>query len=317
MDEEVCQYFKIIWDDFPDTLSDGNYNFNCDHICKTYCGRNWTDYCESDTDKIMTGFVSLFMKLYESNLINEDAPNRMNIVEYLIIWLIYMLKLKDGSTISNLSEAFYSYIHDSGGHILASTDTDYSKIIEKLIVNKNYLVNMDKNILSKFYNALKLLCSMYNDINSDTSDCTKYFTKSKEFSDKYQNLLNNNINNEDSSYSQILSTLSTDYDNFKKYCDKKCTGCSSIPSLPTEKTAHLSTPSRVQDSSDSSLQGFEVTLSSSSIATKLIPALLICSIPLFLGIAYKYSLFGFDKRLHRQYLREKVKKIKKKMNDYI
>ncbi|SCL84244.1 Plasmodium variant antigen protein Cir/Yir/Bir, putative, partial [Plasmodium chabaudi adami] len=61
----------------------------------------------------------------------------------------------------------------------------------------------------------------------------------------------------------------------------------------------------------------EATPSSSSIASKLIPALLIFAIPLFLGIAYKYSLFGFDKRLQRQYIREKLKKIKKKMTNYV
>ncbi|SCL84051.1 Plasmodium variant antigen protein Cir/Yir/Bir, putative, partial [Plasmodium chabaudi adami] len=61
----------------------------------------------------------------------------------------------------------------------------------------------------------------------------------------------------------------------------------------------------------------EATSSGSSIASKLIPALLIFAIPLFLGIAYKYSLFGFDKRVQRQNLREKLKKIKKKMTNYV
>ncbi|SCL89218.1 Plasmodium variant antigen protein Cir/Yir/Bir, putative, partial [Plasmodium chabaudi adami] len=290
MDEEVCQYFKIIWDDFPDTLSDGNYNFNRDHICQTYCGKKCTDYCESDTDKIMTGFVSLFKKLYDYNLINDDAPNSMNIVEYIIIWLIYMLKLKDDNTISNLKEAFNSYIHEHGGHILASTDyIDYSVNIEKLIDNKSYLVDMDKNTIFKFYNALKLLCSTYNDINSGTPDCTKYFEKTKEFVNEYQNLLNdNNINTKDGQHNKMLSTLSTDYDHFKSYCDEKCTGCNIIPPLPTTKTPEFSTPSHVEDIAHSSLQGSEVTSSSSSAGSKLISVLLIFSaIPLFLGIAYK------------------------------
>ncbi|SCL94652.1 Plasmodium variant antigen protein Cir/Yir/Bir, putative [Plasmodium chabaudi adami] len=309
MDEKVCKIFESIWKDFPDTLSDGSYKFKDGKTLQPYCGKQHTVNCECDTDKIMAGWIYLFKKHDESDLIKDNSPNSMNIVEYIIIWLIYMLKLKDGSTITNLSETFKSYIDDRGGHNLTSTDKDYSEFIEKLIVNKNYLVNMDKNIIFKFYEAFKILCSMYNDINSNTSDCTKYLSKTKEFVNKYQNLLNDN-DTKDSQHSQMLSILSTDYYNFKKYCDKKCTGCSSIPSLPTTKTPEISMPGHAQDSAGSSLQGSEVASSSSSISTKLIPALLICSIPLFLGIAYKYSLFGFNKQLHRQYLREKVKKNK-------
>ncbi|SCL86521.1 Plasmodium variant antigen protein Cir/Yir/Bir, putative, partial [Plasmodium chabaudi chabaudi] len=106
-----------------------------------------------------------------------------------------------------------------------------------------------------------------------------------------------------SSYNQILPILSNGYDKFKKKCNN--TQSSNFPPLPTTKT----TQNVVEIS--------EATSSSSSVASKLIPALLISSIPIFLGIAYKYSLFGFDKRFHRQYLREKLKKIKKKMASYV
>ncbi|SCL97705.1 Plasmodium variant antigen protein Cir/Yir/Bir, putative [Plasmodium chabaudi adami] len=101
----------------------------------------------------------------------------------------------------------------------------------------------------------------------------------------------------------ISAEISNGYDNFKKKCNN--TQSSNFPPLPTAKT----TQNVVEIS--------EATSSSSSIASKLIPVLSIFAIPLFLGIAYKYSLFGFDKRIHRQYLREKLKKIKKKMNNYV
>ncbi|KEG00229.1 CIR protein PIR protein, fragment [Plasmodium vinckei vinckei] len=143
---------------------------------------------------------------------------------------------------------------------------------------------------------------MYNDINKDSSDCTQYYKKAKTFVDEYSKLLNNNdFDTDDSSHRTLLSSLSTNYNNLKKYCDKNCNGCSSIPSLPTTKTtqvsAHIS----------------EATSSSSSITSTLIPGLSTFAIPAFLGIAYKYSLFGIDKLFQRQYIRKKLNQVKKKM----
>ncbi|SCL93305.1 Plasmodium variant antigen protein Cir/Yir/Bir, putative, partial [Plasmodium chabaudi adami] len=89
---------------------------------------------------------------------------------------------------------------------------------------------------------LKSLCSMYNDINKDTPDCTQF--RKKQY-----------------------STSSNDKNN-----------------------------------------------TSSSILNTLISGLSIFSvIPAFLGIAYKYSLFGIDRLFQRHYIRNKLKKIKKKM----
>ncbi|SCL83482.1 Plasmodium variant antigen protein Cir/Yir/Bir, putative, partial [Plasmodium chabaudi chabaudi] len=121
--------------------------------------------------------------------------------------------------------------------------------------------------------------------------------------------LNDDSNNtEGSSHRKILTVLSTDYDIFKKKCNDD--GYNDIPFLPPIKTT--------KKYIESSIQFSEVILSSSPIASKLIPVLSIFfAIPIFFGIAYKYSLFGFDKRLQRQYLREKIKKIKKKMSQYI
>ncbi|CAD2084363.1 CIR protein PIR protein [Plasmodium vinckei brucechwatti] len=304
MDDQLCKIFEVIWKDFPDTLdSGGKYQFNDNEVCETYCNNNCENiYCKTDNDKIMAGWISLIKTIYGSDLIKNDVPNNMNINEYIIIWLIYMLNLKGSNTISNLNETCNGYINEHGGHSLVSTiDKDYNDIIKNLINNKNYLVDMDKNIISKFYSLLKSLCSMYNDINKDTANCTQFLQKGKEFVGIFEKLNNDSNNTEGSSHRALLSSLSTDYDNFKKYCNEKCNGCSSIPPLPatrrTQVSAHIS----------------ENTSPGSSIASKLIPALLIFAIPIFLGIAYKYSLFEFDKRLQRQYIREKIKKIKNKM----
>ncbi|EUD72211.1 hypothetical protein YYG_02912 [Plasmodium vinckei petteri] len=118
----------------------------------------------------------------------------------------------------------------------------------------------------------------------------------KEISELYRalkNLYSSTTGN--SSYREILSSLSTDYNNFKSDCDGKCNCYNNIPTLPKIKAPP-----------------------SLSIVSKLIPvSLIFAAMPIFLGIAYKYSLFEFDNRLQRQYLREKLKKIKMKMNHYM
>ncbi|CAD2084068.1 CIR protein PIR protein [Plasmodium vinckei lentum] len=304
MDENMCKFFEIIWKDFPDTLQDGNYQFKNNDISDTYCT---DDSCKTDIDKIMAGWLYFFKTIIgDSDSITNGAASNMNTVQYITIWLSYMLSLKNDKNVTKLYDFYTKYINEDDGYGKTITaDEDYNSYSD-IINRKQDLMNMDINDISKFYNAFKTLCSMYNDINKDTPDCSKYYTKAKTFFDEYNKLNGDSDNNENSSYRKILSTLSTDYDNFKKYCNGKCTGCSSILSLPMTKTTQLS----VRISEDTS--------SSSSIASKLIPVLLIFSaIPVFLGIAYKYSLFGFDKRLHRQYIREKIKKIKKKMNHYI
>ncbi|SCL83748.1 Plasmodium variant antigen protein Cir/Yir/Bir, putative, partial [Plasmodium berghei] len=55
--------------------------------------------------------------------------------------------------------------------------------------------------------------------------------------------------------------------------------------------------------------------SNSSIGNKLLTVLSIFGVTtFFLGISYKYLLFGRRKRAQKQYLREKIKNIKKRMN---
>ncbi|SCL88906.1 Plasmodium variant antigen protein Cir/Yir/Bir, putative, partial [Plasmodium chabaudi chabaudi] len=178
-------------------------------------------------------------------------------------------------------------------HVASTRDSNYKEIINKKI----NLMNANKNIISKFYNVFKSLCNMYNDFNEDDPDCTQCLDDAQKFVDEYQKFLNNNnVDIDDSSYKQILPILSNGYDNLIKKCNNG--QHSNFPPLPTTKTTQLSAHIS------------EDTSSSSSIASKLIPVLLICSIPIFLGIAYKYSLFGFDKQLQRQHLREKLKKNK-------
>ncbi|EUD71840.1 hypothetical protein YYG_03257 [Plasmodium vinckei petteri] len=107
-----------------------------------------------------------------------------------------------------------------------------------------------------------------------------------------------NIYNEDKEKNINCTKLSKDAEEFvKKYKE--------FNKYPNIKSGHSS----IQDNAELSAQGSEATSSSSSITSRLIPVLsAFIAIPIFLGIAYKYSLFGIDKLFQRQYLRETPKK---------
>ncbi|VTZ66181.1 CIR protein [Plasmodium chabaudi chabaudi] len=297
MSENMCKYFKLVWDDFPDTVRDGKYQFNDHNIYSTYCDNN-TDKCQTDIDKINAGYLSFFKTLFgDSESIKNHEKNNMNISQYIIIWLSYMLNQINDKTIKNLNDFYDQYVNKRDDYKTSINDVSEYNNYKQIIDKRKDFFNMDMKIISKFYNTLKLLCNMYNEINDEVTNCTKYYGTAIKITDEYQNLLNDNdIGADGSSYRQMLSTLSTDYDNFKKYCDEKCTGCSSIPLLPTTKTTHF--PAHISEDAPSS----------SSITSKLIPVLLAFTIPVFLGIAYKYSLFGFDKRLQKHDLRKRLKK---------
>ncbi|CDU16021.1 PIR protein [Plasmodium yoelii] len=341
MNKEVCKRFKNIWDTFPDELDDsGDYQFkdnnslnnNCNNnnFSNNYCNINTNDlssFCndnisQSDLNKISAGCLYLLDELIKNcGVVPSPAKNNINIVDYILIWLSYMIKLKyskEGNIITCFSSA---YIHDCDKYnkkIDELTDyKDYKDIIDK----KWYLLDMDNKIVSKFYKAFKLLCEMYTEFDENKEDCTNRSKKARQFVEKYEELYKDYNSNKYSSYKQVLCTLSTDYDNLIKKCndDQYCKS-SPLPTIETEKipeNCSEETSEKTHVSGYEELYGeiSEVALSESSLVSKLIP---ICSIlvaiAIFLGISYKYSLFGFRKRFQKQKLREKLKNIKKRMN---
>ncbi|ETB63185.1 hypothetical protein YYC_00283 [Plasmodium yoelii 17X] len=274
---------------------------------KNYCsnGESEGTGCNTDLDKINGACLWLFDQLLLKN------KKGINMAEYIIIWLSYMLNQKTHEGISNLNDFYTKYIQnntyynkcDNSGKDCSDTlkeITEYSNYKE-IIDNKINFMTIDINDMSKFYDAFKSLCNMYIELDANDPKSKKNLENAKEFVKKYEKLNNDSGISGHSSYRQILSTLSTDYNNFKIYCNDNNVDCNDIPLLPEIKT----TNNPVQDSG----QKIEATSSSSSITSKLIPVLsIIVAIPIFMGIFYKYSLFGFRKRPQKQHLREKIKK---------
>ncbi|VEV57605.1 CIR protein PIR protein [Plasmodium vinckei vinckei] len=256
-----------------------------------------------------SGVIYLLKDLKDKYNLENDQ-----LAEYAILWLSYKLNKNPKNKFDKLSDFYKHHILKNNcynGTIKGDENMTYKAIIEK----KNDLMNMKIKDISKFYEALKTLCSMYSDCNKSELDCNNCSEKAKTFANQFKELNKDSKNIDNISYSQMISTLSNDYDNLKYIYDNNFKNeCPNLPSFPelTPQTSPVDNSVKVPGQTFGETS--EGTSSNSSIASKLIPALSTFSvIPVFLGVAYKYSLFGIDKLFQRQYIRKKLKNIKKKM----
>ncbi|VTZ73976.1 PIR protein [Plasmodium yoelii] len=304
MNKEVCKKFTSIWEFFPDTLDKGEYKFNDNNFLDSYCGGN---KCDSAFERIAGGCLYLFMQIFgTSELFTSVANNNINIVDYILIWLSYMLNLKEQTGNDNNLQFFYNTTINNDRYQKTITGVEnYYENYKNLIDKKKYFLGMDKKIISNFYEAFKLLCEMYAEFDDKTPYCTKSSENANKFVKKYNELNKDHSITGNISYNQLLSTLSKDYDNFmNKYNNTQCSKSSPLPTIET-----------TENFAQQILQSSEDTSSSSSATNKLFTVLSIFGVIAFLlGISYKYSLFGFRKRFQKQKLREKIKNIKKRIN---
>ncbi|EAA15608.1 putative yir4 protein [Plasmodium yoelii yoelii] len=291
MNKEVCEKFENLWDKFPDKLdSSNNYQFQTENFLDGYCGSN---SCDTDFEKINGGCLYLFNKIFgTSELFKSVANSNINIVEYIMIWLTYMLNLKNQVGNKTNPIFFYETTINNDKYKNSIPDVTEYKNYKDLIDKKKYFLDMDKKIISNFYEAFKLLCEMYNEFDDKTSYCSKSSEKANKFVKKYDELNKDHSITGNNSYNQLLSTLSKDYDNFKnKYNNTQCSKSSPLPTI--EKTK-ISAQKTVQISEDTS--------SSSSITTRLFTVLSIFgAIAFFLGISYKVNNKEFKNYFHYIY----------------
>ncbi|CDS44111.1 PIR protein [Plasmodium yoelii] len=287
MDKDVCKKFQDVRKWFPDQLDDKKmYQFKDDTHFKKYCTGG---SCDSDFEKINAGCLYFFDTFFEDvSAFEYVAKNNIYIVEYILIWLSYMLNLTKTQENDSI-EIFYNTYIEGGNKYTKNLDYISSHNSYKdLIYISYYILNMDMSIISKLYDAFNTLCDIYNELDTNSSNCEEYSKKAIQFVETYKKIIIDCIITGDNPYSLVLINLLIDYDKLKK----ECKNFPSTPDIETIISEHFS----------------EVT-SSSSIASKLIPILsILVAIPIFLGIAYKYSLFGFRKRSQKQHLREMVKK---------
>ncbi|WBY55477.1 PIR protein [Plasmodium yoelii yoelii] len=292
MNKEVCKRFKNVREWFPVEMdSTGYYQFKNAEAFQKYC----TNECNSNLDKISAGCLYLLNEFFrDSSVFELVAKENFYIVQYILIWLSYILNLIKTQENVNIDSFYNTYIRDGGKYTNNIKYIGRYKGYKDLIDENNYFLSMDMSIIPKLYDAFNTLCDIYNELDANNSNCMKFLEKASKFIEEYEKFIKDHEIAEDKPYLYALITLLDGYDKLKKECKH-------FPSTP-DITKIIS--------GDVS----EVT-SSSSIASKLIPILsILVAIAIFLGISYKYSLFGFRKRFQKQKLREKLKNIKKKMN---
>ncbi|SCL86474.1 Plasmodium variant antigen protein Cir/Yir/Bir, putative [Plasmodium chabaudi adami] len=275
---------------------DGAFRVDTEHkSIVQYCNyeNNSGAYDCNDYFQLAICSVIHLLKKYKYKL--EDDK----LAEYVILWLSYKLNTVEVKCSTNLNDFYTNHIEKNeyyNKNINGDDTTTYKDIIDKI---KNL---MNTKEISKFNDPFGMLLSLYHVIGDESTYCKTYSNYPEKFVNEFEKLNKDSNDNENSSYNKLLSTLSDDYNNLKNIYDNnyknKCPNLPSFPELtPKKKPVEIS------------LQTSEGTSSSSSILNTVIPVLSTFSvISLFLGVAYKYSLFGFGKRSQKRYLRENIKK---------
>ncbi|CXI37613.1 BIR protein [Plasmodium berghei] len=306
MNDDLCQKFDLLRMHLPAELG-GTANFEFKQITNfdKYCPNG---DCNTNLEKITIGFLWLLEHCYfisKGRSYNEDNTNAFFL--HMISWFSYKLKQNSEHSSTKINDFYTNHVNDNDKYKKFRDDSSKFTDLKEFIDERNDFLNINIEDMSKFYDAFKLLCSMHGNIAKNQTG-NKLSNNANDFVKKYTEL-NNIYNIEGTLHSQILSALSTDYDNIKK----KCSNIQSLPDIKTTQNSVKSPEQNGQSSEPISAQASEVTSSNSSIGNKLFTVLSIFgAIAFLLGISYKYSLFGFRKRAQKQYLREKIKNIKKK-----
>ncbi|CDU16858.1 PIR protein [Plasmodium yoelii] len=255
------------------------YTFLNDSLFKDYCDNK---KCVTDLDKIHAVCLFLFDNFFGGvDSFTVNAKSNINIVDYIIIWLSYMLSLNKNMNYKNIYDFYEKNIKNNNKYTARISGVNDYNSYNDLIDKKKDLLNINFEDMSKFYDAFNKLCTIYGGLDINYSNCDNCLKKSKEFAKKYDDLNENYNNTKDSPYVQLLSTLSNDYDNFKNiYKNAKSIN---FPILPTYSRRSVIKKTLMSI-------GFVFVAAS-----------------ILLGVSYKYSLFGFRKR-SKKHLREKLKK---------
>ncbi|VTZ71900.1 PIR protein [Plasmodium yoelii] len=319
MNKQMCEEFQKVRNSISDESEyKGIPEFDDDHFLNKYCDSN---KCQSDYDRISAGCLYLLDQFYsDSGVLPRPSKSNPYIVDYILIWLSYMLNLTNSKEKDNITFFYNIYINSCSKYSTEMSefmynDHDYDNY-KGLIDKRKEFLYMDSNIIPKFYEAFKLLCNLYNKLDYNNKNCENYLEGDNEFDKKYKELEQDTSNTGNGSYNKLLSTLLKDYNDFKKECKEILSSLSEKTKKKHGQTLVDSSEQDIYDlrqySGQESVQyvdNSDATSSSSSIVSKLIPVLLIFgAIPILLGVSYKYSLFGFRKRFQKQKLREKLKK---------
>ncbi|ETB59318.1 hypothetical protein YYC_02836 [Plasmodium yoelii 17X] len=243
---------------------------------KKYCPEK---NCDSELEKITIGFLWLlerYFTIYRNKGYGDDTNS---FFLYMISWFSYKLKKNSESDSTTINDFYNENVINGDKYSQFKKDSSKFTGLDEVLNKKSDFLNINIKDLSEFYDAFKLICSMYGNVETNTNDDTLP-NNGTLFFNKYTKL-NDECKIKSTARSKIFSALSTDYNTFKNYCTRRGANCKDFSSLPeiTEFSALEST------SGDTS--------SSASIGNKFFTVLSIFgAIGLFLGISYKKLSIG-------------------------
>ncbi|KEG00743.1 PIR protein CIR protein [Plasmodium vinckei vinckei] len=289
-------------------------NSKCPNLIHKYChyeNDSGNGNCHNDYLKMASsGVIHLLKHLKDKYNLEYDK-----LAEYAILWLSYKLNIYSKNTVKNLNDFYDKYIETNKDYYKKIKDDDtttYKDIIDK----KKDLMNININEISKSTGPFHILFYLYYVFYDEYWDYNNRLNNAKSFANQFEKLNNDPKNIKGSLYTQILSTLSDDYKKLKNiyYNKNQSYNFPPLPELTPKENPVVNTVDSPGKGAEKILeQTSEATSSSSSILNTVIPGLSTFAIPVFLGVAYKYSLFGIDKLFQRPFIRKKLKNIKKKM----
>ncbi|VEV57115.1 CIR protein PIR protein [Plasmodium vinckei vinckei] len=303
--KDVYKEINTVDGEFAVTMEGGSSCEFAETSIHNYChygSNSEKGKCHNYFEMASSGVIRLLINLKEKCNLEYDK-----LAEYAILFLSYKLNQNEKNKLTDLNEFYTSYIETNEyyNNNIKVNDLTYKEIINR----KKDLMNIKE--ISKFNDPFGILLLLYYVINSSNWNCEKWSQKANEFVKNFETLNNDSNNIKDNPFSQILSTLSDDYNNLKNiYRDKKSCNFQPLPEL-TSQTSPVDSSVKVSGQTLGKIP--EGTSSSLSILNTVIPGLSTFAIPVFLGVAYKYSLFGIDKLFQRQYIKKKLKKVKKEM----
>ncbi|CAD2100772.1 CIR protein PIR protein [Plasmodium vinckei] len=275
--EKVYKDINTINNYFTETVEYGSRIQRTAPLIDIYCHYGNTTgngKCHNYYQRASSGVIYLLKTLKDNYNLEYDK-----LAEYAILWLRYKLNRTDPYHKIKLNDFYTNHIETNKDYNKKIKDNDltYKEIINK----KRDLMNI--NEMTNFSYPFGILIYLYN---ANNLNCTSHLTQAKEFAARFEKLNKDSNHIENSSYNKILSTISNDYNNLKNKYDSK-NSCNFPPLTqltPTKRPAEISE----KGSGQMLGEALDVTSSSSSISTTLIPALSIFSIiPVFLGISYK------------------------------
>ncbi|EAA21556.1 putative yir1 protein, partial [Plasmodium yoelii yoelii] len=168
-----CENFDMLIEQYPDELNNSEECdiHNIDGI-EEYCPNgNSGNKCITELDKINAACLWLLNQNIANRIDDLSNEHVKAFIIYIMIWLNYMLNLKNAGKINNLNEFYTKHIEnnthytncESYGSDCNSTLNDkagYNNFKEVIVKNMDFS-NISFEDISKFYEAFKLLCKMH------------------------------------------------------------------------------------------------------------------------------------------------------------